>query len=104
VREIAERLGEFPGGEGVGAVALVHDGEGALEQRIAEILIERRDLGGHHQTLVDDGPRREAWDVEAFFPVQHAGDGLLTLSAGHVQSALESVAVQPGRVGEALPD
>ncbi len=34
VGQVAERLGQLPRGESVGAVALVHDGQCALEARV----------------------------------------------------------------------
>ena len=40
VGQVAERLGQLPGREGVGAVALVHDRQRALEARVAEVGVE----------------------------------------------------------------
>ena len=36
VGQVAEGLGQLPGGEGVGAVALVHDGQRALEAGVVQ--------------------------------------------------------------------
>ena len=104
VRQVAERLSKFPGGERVGAVALVDDGQGALEQRLVEVQVEGRDLGRHHEAFVDHGAAREAGNVEASVGAQRLGHRSLALPAGDVELALERLFAQPGRIGEALPD
>ena len=100
VGEHAEGLGEVPGGEGVGGVPLVEDGEGRLVAHIAQVGEEAADLGCVEQALVDDGAGGEAADVEPVEP------GLGAAALGHllgvVELALELVVgriVQPGHDG-----
>ena len=51
----AERLRAFPGGEGVGAVALMKNGNGRLEIGVVQIGVEIGQLRGHKEALVDHG-------------------------------------------------
>ena len=59
VRQHPERLGQFPGGTGVGAVALVEHRDGRVVAGVAEVLEEVPNLGADDQALVDDGARGE---------------------------------------------
>ncbi|GBD17928.1 hypothetical protein HRbin27_00416 [bacterium HR27] len=61
VRDAPERLGQLPGRKSVRAVALVEERESTLHQRILEIGVERCQIAGDEQALVDDrsaGERR----------------------------------------------
>ncbi len=60
----AERLGQPPLRESVGRIALVEDRHPALEPLILQIGIEYRQRFGEEQPLVDDGPARQATDIE----------------------------------------
>ncbi|EHJ61206.1 hypothetical protein NSU_1794 [Novosphingobium pentaromativorans US6-1] len=64
VRHEAERVCQLPAREGVGREALVHEAERGDEVRIAQVVVERADLGGEQQALVDDRAAREARHVE----------------------------------------
>ncbi|MNS58908.1 hypothetical protein D3C72_918450 [compost metagenome] len=68
VRHHPKRLGQWPGGEGVGAVALMEHANGRLEGRVSQVRVEVRQLVGHHQALVNDGPRRERTDIKRVEP------------------------------------
>ena len=63
VGQEAERLGQRPLGQGVGREALVEHRDGGLQALVVEVRIEAGQVGRHHQTLVDQGLRREAAHV-----------------------------------------
>ena len=88
----AEGLGEGPGREGVGAVALVHDRQGAREIRVAQVGVEGHELGRHEHALVDDGAARQGGDVEALQAPAGLGRRPLQALAQHVQPALGGLA------------
>ena len=52
----AKRLGQVPGWEGVGAVALVEECKCTLELRILEIQVEASQVASDKQPLVDECP------------------------------------------------
>jgi hypothetical protein len=94
VREKPVRVREMPRGEGVRAVSLVDHGEGAREERIAQVREERGELGPREQPLVDEGARRKARDVElAGVAVGPASDLLLRQAPDDVELPLEVVPV-----------
>src|SRR5205823_12185484 len=83
VAEEAERLRALPRRRRVGREALVEDAEGDLERGIAEISVERGELVGRAQRLVDDGAERERGDVRldpALRPLARAEGALLRLA------------------------
>ena len=82
VRKGAEGVRQGPGGEGVGGVALVDDGEGGREVGVGEVGVEAVDLGGQEEAFVHDGARGAGADVGG-------GGGALDLPAQHQQAALE---------------
>ena len=90
VGQVAVRMGQLPGGEGVGAKAGVDQAQGALHYGIGQVPIVSRDLGSGQEALVDDDGGRQAGDVETLARVQ-----LLSLHlplhplAHHVELALE---------------
>ena len=57
VAEVAERVRELPGGEGVGREALVHQAQRAHRVVIRELVVEVRDLRRQQQPFVDDDAR-----------------------------------------------
>ena len=62
VGQHAKRLGQPPLGEGIGRIALVINGKGALKAFVHQIREEHSDLFSQHHTLVDDrtaGQRRQ---------------------------------------------
>src|SRR4029077_3267064 len=65
VGDIAERLREMPGRLRVGGIALVKNGKGGGERRVAQVFVELRELPGREQALVDDSLRGERTDVAA---------------------------------------
>ena len=58
---IPERMGQVPGRERVGAVALMHQGQGRHEPLVGQIVIEPLDLVGQQQTLINDRPATTGW-------------------------------------------
>ena len=64
VADQAEGLGTFPGGEGVGAVALVEDRNRRLVVGIVQIRIEMFQFLRQHQSFVDDGAAAQAGNVK----------------------------------------
>ena len=91
----AEGMGQLPGREGVGRVALVDDREGRNEVRIGEVGVELLDLRGQQQPLVDDCPRRAGADVGLL-------RRLLDLPADYVEPSLEVYWAFPIAVGSRL--
>ena len=65
VRDHPIRVGELPARERVGAEPRVEHAQGAGEQRVAQVVgeVEAELLGGEH-SLVDQGPAREAGEIE----------------------------------------
>ena len=107
VGEEAERLGEPPAREGVGAVPLVEHRQRGLEPRIHEVRVEPRELGGGEQAFVHDrvvrqrrhvrvldlllGPApfdgapdevQEPFELDAPEPLRPADEDLLDLGPG----------------------
>jgi hypothetical protein len=80
-----ERLGDLPGGEGIGRIALVEDREGCLVVGVGQVPVEVGEIAGGQQTLVDDRAARGGDDrcpgLQA--PLSHL--------AGQKQPALEVV-------------
>ena len=64
VADVAERVGERPGGEGVRREALVDHGEGGDALGVGQILEELLDLRGEEEPFINDGPAAERGDVE----------------------------------------
>ena len=64
VGDIAERMGQVPGGERVRAVPLMHHRNRGFHVRIDQIEVVAFDLRGEQEPLVDDRPRRQAGNVE----------------------------------------
>src|SRR6266478_676347 len=65
VCDVAEGLGEMPGRLRVGRIALMKDVEGDGEPRIAQVVVELRELPRREQSLVSDGLRGKRADVRA---------------------------------------
>ncbi len=100
VGEHPEGMGEGPGGKGVGAVALVEDGQGGFKGRILQIGIKAPKLGAGEHAFVDDHAGAEGGDVEGGSPVGRAA--VLNLVAGEEEEQLERVVgkffcVRPGK-------
>ncbi len=100
VREHVKRLGERPGGEGVGRIALVIDRDRRRVQGIAQVGIELGQQRRHQQALVDQGATGERGDREIGDPA--CACGRLGCLARQVERAL----VGRGRIGAIgrLPD
>ena len=64
VRDEAIGMGELPRRKRVGGETLMHQRDGRLRQRIAQIVIKAADIGGEQQTLVDHRARRKRRHVE----------------------------------------
>ena len=56
VGDIAEGLGQFPGGERVGAVTLMDNGKIGFKAIILQVGVENRDLRGGKHSLINDRP------------------------------------------------
>jgi hypothetical protein len=105
VAERSERLSEIPGRPGIRAVALVHERQRAHEALVAQVGVERLDLGREQEPLVDDRARREAAGEEVVV-VLLVPEPLLELLPDHEELALERVVVRdhPGAPDEDLAD
>ncbi len=82
MRDGAEGVREFPGGERVRGIALVDDRERRDEVRVGEIGIELLYLRREQEPLVDDRARRAGADVGVL-------RRLLDLAANDVELPLE---------------
>ena len=90
VAQIAERLGQIPGGKGVGTVALMHQGQGAGHGRVAQIGIKGDHLIGQQHALVDHGAGGEAGNVkQAVVHIAHGPDPILGRFAGQIKLPFE---------------
>ena len=65
VRQVAEGLRALPSWEGIGGESLVNQCDRGLEERVAEVRVEVRNLGSDQQALVADGPARDRARVVA---------------------------------------
>ena len=105
VRQHAERLRQAPGREGVGAVALVHEHEGAGKGRVAQVRVEHGELRPGEHALVGDGAAGEAYDVELLGARQVPAGGLfLDAASDDVELALEGVGGDAAAGDEDLAD
>ena len=86
VRDGAEGVREFPGGERVRGVALVDDSERRDEVGIGEIGIELLYLRREEQSLVDDRARRAGTDIGVL-------RRFLNLAANDIKTAFEVIVV-----------
>ena len=102
MRQHPERLRQLPGREGVGAVALVVNGEPADEARVQQVRIELGQRRGQEHALVDDAAARQRADVE----LRHlrGDDGFFDPAADDVQITLELVGVGAGAADHDLLD
>jgi hypothetical protein len=85
-------MGERPGREGVGAEALVDQGQRRLHVGILEVGEHRRDLVRREHALVDQRVARQVDDVERLAGVggdRQGVDGVLDALADHVEPAFE---------------
>ncbi len=98
VGEHAERLGEPPGGESVGRIALVIDRKTRDEARIEQVGVEFGKALGEEHPLVDDRAGRERAEIELG---DLRGDGLLLdAAADDVEIALERIDIDMTRIGD----
>ena len=86
VRDCAEGVREFPGGERVRRIALVDDRERRDEVRVGEIGIELLYLRREEQSLVDDRARRAGADIGVLCR-------FLDLAANDIKTAFEVIVV-----------
>ena len=91
VREIAERVGERPGREGVRAVTLVDNRKRALEVFACQIRVELGNLMREKQSFVNNGAGREAHDIGTAALEVDFGGFLLENLADDVEVALEFI-------------
>ncbi len=94
VREIAERLRQLPGREGVGAVALVDEREARFDVGIREVREELRRLVREEHALVDERSGSQARHVEVHATGEHL---VLDHTADDVQLAVEGVLIEAVR-------
>ena len=98
VRHEAERVRQLPAREGVGRETLVDEAERRDELGIAQIIVERADLGCQQQALVDDRAGREAGHVELGEPRHvmlfgHCRQRVLGLLADRQDLAFERILI-----------
>lgn len=82
-------VGERPSGEGVGAVALMEDGEGSFVGRILQIEVEAFELGAGQHSFVNDGAGAEGGNVEGRRPI--GGTTVFDFVARKEKSHFESI-------------
>ncbi len=100
--QIAERLRQPPLWQGVGGKTLVEQADRGLQPLVAEVGIEHRQVGRHHQPLVADQPTRQRRHVVDRIA---GADALVGAAASDEQVALEHLRQHPGRrVDENLRD
>jgi len=88
----AVRMGQWPGGEGIGGEALVDEAQRAHHLGIAQLGVEIADLGGQQQAFVDDGPCGKRGDVEKTLVFEIGGGNFrFHALADHVEFALKFV-------------
>jgi hypothetical protein len=92
VGDVAEGMGEVPGGKRVRAVPLMDQGQGRRDPRIGQVGEVLADLVGEQQPLVDQRLRRQRADVaEGLLHEAEATDLDPEPLAGHEQLPLEVV-------------
>ena len=94
----AEGLGQMPGGEGVGGIALVIDREIRDEALVQQIGIEGRQLLRQEHALVDDRPAGEGADVEILDAL--LDHRLLDAPADQIEIDLELLLVHAAAVAD----
>jgi len=93
VGQVAERVGEVPGGEGVGAVPLVDEGQRRGDRGIGQVGVVLAHLVGEQQALVDERLRGERADVaEGLLGEAEPADLDAEPLPGHEQFPFEMVA------------
>ncbi len=100
--EHAQRLGERPGREGVGAVALVEHGQRGGVVRVAQVEVKTLERRRGQQALVDDGAAGKTRDVEILDPL--ALGLVLDLVAADVEFPFELVVTHRRRIGATHED
>ncbi|MNI10564.1 hypothetical protein D3C73_636810 [compost metagenome] len=92
VGDHAVRVGQFPGREGVGREALVHQGQGRHRAGVGQVAVVAANLVGQQQALVDHGAHR-CRRHEVFLAVgqMHGLDGVAGGLADDVQLAFQRV-------------
>ena len=102
MREVTERLGKIPGRKGIGAIALVNQGEARFEIVRLEVRKELRRLVGEEHALVEQRLRGKTRNVKEKPPLDHL---LLDQATNHVELSVEEVRLQAlGRTDEDLLD
>ena len=105
VDQIAVGVGPFPGGEGVGAEARVHDGDRGGHVRVEQVWVIGVDLVGEQHAFVDDGAAGEAGDVEAVgLLVAAVAQGLFGAFADDIELAFEGERVVADECGGVAAD
>jgi hypothetical protein len=100
VGEQPERLCQGPARHRVRGEALVEHADGRAQALVRQVVVEARQVHGHHQALVGDDPRRQAADVE--IRVVAAGD--LGAPARHEQGRGQLLLAALATVDEQLLD
>jgi hypothetical protein len=95
VADVAVRVRARPVGEGVGAEARVHHGQGRLDAAVDDVREVGGELGRDQHPFVDERPVREARDVEHAL-VRDVGraHGVLDAAAQHVEAPLVRVVIE----------
>ena len=53
MRQVTERLGQFPFGQGIGREALVEQADRRLHAQVTQVLVKLRQVFGHAQAFVN---------------------------------------------------
>ncbi len=92
VGNVAKRVSQIPGREGIGREALVHHGQRGDGALVLQVEVIHADLIGQQQTLVVDGACREGWNVEFLAVLElERLDGVGGTAANDVQLAFERI-------------
>ena len=102
--DVAEGLGKWPRGKGVGAVALMDEHERGLEIRVREVGVEVFKLRRHEQTLIYNRGRRHRRKIEIEIGEACGPCRVLHGSSGHIEPAFERRTFQPVEGDEHLGD
>ena len=84
VREVAERLCQRPARQRIGGEALVEHADMRFQTLVAEIFVEHRQVGRHHQTLIGNDLCGQCGDIKQRVGLQL----LLGTTARHKQLAV----------------
>src|SRR5439155_3984797 len=88
--QIAIGMGQFPGGESIGAEPRMDHGQATLDQGMVQVLVEGRNLVSHEQAFIDEGHTGKAGNVKGVsFLHSRSFDQTFYTLADHIEFSLE---------------